>query len=405
MASRADERAEPADLRRAADRRTRWPSNGAVLLWLVGLTVLILALDVLTGAGVRLGGLLAFLPAFAAAFCTVPQTTFTACWATATVALSLIYQPHHRSDAAVAVLVTAVFGVLSVLGCRYRIRHENELLRLRSTATAMQRSILRPLPLLTGQVLMDGVYEPLQEDKLVGGDIYDLAASPYGTRVLIGDVQGKGLAAIGVAFAVIGSFREAAHREATLTGLVEALEDAVVRHNAVAAETDEPERFVTALVLGIDTTPGVEVVNCGHPRPCLIGPGMPLSVPLGDADLPLGLHSLAPGPRSVDRFDFPAGTTLLLCTDGLTEARSPDGALFPLEERLAAGARPTAAGRLAQSPHDLAQSLYDESRGFAAGLQQDDIAILTLRRTDPAGPRDAVRSARGISRRSPDPSP
>ncbi|MFJ1749402.1 PP2C family protein-serine/threonine phosphatase [Streptomyces sp. NPDC088116] len=389
MASRADERAETAGLRRAG-RRARWPSNGAVLLWIVGLTALIIALDVLTGVGVRLAGLLAFLPAFAAAFCTVPQTTVTACWATAVVALSLAYQPQHRTDNLVAVLLTAVFGVLSVLGCRYRIRHENELLRLRSTATAMRRSILRPLPLLTGQVLMDGVYEPLQEDKLVGGDIYDLVASPYGTRVLIGDVQGKGLAAIGVAVAVIGSFREAAHREATLGGLVEALEDAVVRHNAVAAETDEPERFVTALVLGIGGTPGVEVVNCGHPRPYLIGPGVPLSVPLGEADLPLGLRSLAPGHRAVDRFDFPAGTTLLLCTDGLTEARSPAGVFFPLEERLADWARPEAEGRLAQSPRDLARSLHDDARAFTAGHQQDDIAILTLRRTDPVGPRGAV---------------
>nr|WSZ99838.1 hypothetical protein OH820_33015 [Streptomyces sp. NBC_00857] len=50
-------------------------------------------------------------------------------------------------------------------------------------------------------------------------------------------------------------------------------------------------------------------------------------------------------------------------------------------------------------------TVYDDARAFAAGLQQDDVAILTLRRTDPAGPRDAVRSARGISRRSPDPSP
>ncbi|MFJ5103576.1 SpoIIE family protein phosphatase [Streptomyces sp. NPDC088554] len=144
-----------------------------------------------------------------------------------------------------------VFGVLSVLGCRYRIHHENELLRLRSTATAMQRSILRPLPLRDTRVLMDGAYEPLHEDKLVGGDIYDLVSSPYGTRVLIGDVQGKGLPAIGVAFAALGSFREA-----SLTGLVDALESSVVRHNAFAPQTGEPERFVTALVLDIDDASG-----------------------------------------------------------------------------------------------------------------------------------------------------
>ncbi|MGW2509813.1 PP2C family protein-serine/threonine phosphatase [Streptomyces scopuliridis] len=373
MATRADKPVDP------DHPRARWPSNGAVLLWVVGLTALILALGVLTGTGVRLIGLLVFLPAFAAAFCTVRQTVFTACWSTVALALSLVYHPApNRSDDIVALALSVVFGVLSVLGCRYRIGHESEMLRLRSTATAMQRSILRPLPLVTDQVLMDGVYEPLQEDKLVGGDIYDLAASPYGTRVLIGDVQGKGLPAIGTAFAVIGAFREAAYRETTLSGLVDVLEQAVVRHNAIAAEADEPERFVTALVLCIDDSPTVRAISCGHPRPYLVGPGATVSVLLDEADLPLGLGSLAPAPRTVGRFDFPFDTTLLLCTDGLTETRAPDGTFFPLEKRLAeeAGLPPTR----------LARFLHADSRAFSAGHQQDDIAVLALCRAPARAP-------------------
>ncbi|MEV8394038.1 MULTISPECIES: PP2C family protein-serine/threonine phosphatase [unclassified Streptomyces] len=371
MATRADEPADP------EGHRARRPSNGALLLWVVGLTALILVLGLLTGTGLRLISLLVFLPAFAAAFCSVRQTVFTACWSAAAVALSLLYHPEQsRGDDIVALTLTAVFGGLSVLGCRYRIRHENEMLRLRSTATAMQRSILRPLPLLTDQVLMDGVYEPLQEDKLVGGDIYDLAASPYGTRVLIGDVQGKGLPAIGTAFAVIGAFREAAYRERTLSGLVDVLEEAVVRHNAIAADADEPERFVTALVLCIDDSTTVQAISCGHPRPYLIGPGATVSVLLEEADLPLGLGSLAPAARTVGRFDFPFGTTLLLCTDGLTEARSPDGTFFPLRKRLAEEA--------GQPPGRLTRSLHADSRTFAAGHQQDDIAVLALCRASAA---------------------
>ncbi|MFC9651897.1 MULTISPECIES: PP2C family protein-serine/threonine phosphatase [unclassified Streptomyces] len=372
MATRADEPADP------DGTRARWPSNGAVLLWVVGLTALILVIGLLTGTGVRLVSLLVFLPAFAAAFCNVQQTVFSACWSTAAMALSLAYHPApDQGDDIAALTLTVVFGVLSVLGCRYRIGHESEMLRLRSTATAMQRSILRPLPLLTDQVLMDGVYEPIQEDKLVGGDIYDLAASPYGTRVLIGDVQGKGLPAIGTAFAVIGAFREAAYRETTLPGLVDALEQAVVRHNAIAAEAREPERFVTALVLCIDDTPTVQAICCGHPRPYLLGPGPAVSVLLDEADLPLGLGSLASAARTVGRFDFPFDTTLLLCTDGLTEARAPDGTFFPLRKRLAEDAE--------LPPKRLARSLHTVSRAFAAGHQQDDIAVLALRRAPAAG--------------------
>ena len=47
---------------------------------------------------------------------------------------------------------------------------DNNSLWRRSTATAMQQRILRPLPQRTGQLLAEGVYEPVQEDKLVGGD-------------------------------------------------------------------------------------------------------------------------------------------------------------------------------------------------------------------------------------------
>ena len=64
-----------------------------------------------------------------------------------------------------------------------------------------------------------------RDANLVGGDIYDIMETAYGTRVILADVEGKGLPALGAAMAVVGSFREAAHRESTLTGLVEGIVD------------------------------------------------------------------------------------------------------------------------------------------------------------------------------------
>jgi serine phosphatase RsbU (regulator of sigma subunit) len=114
------------------------------------------------------------------------------------------------------------------------------------------------------------VYEPVQQDELVGGDIYEVAATSWGTRVLIGDVQGKGLAALGPAIAVVGAFREAAHREPTLTVLVDTLEAAVVRHNDFSGQRGEPERFVTALVVGVDKGAEAQIVVCGHTPPYVL---------------------------------------------------------------------------------------------------------------------------------------
>ncbi|MCW8379759.1 PP2C family protein-serine/threonine phosphatase [Streptomyces justiciae] len=360
----------------SADPSGRRPSDITLLGGIIAVTTLVIGFGVLTGPSIRLVGVLAFLPAAVAALGTVAQTVFAACWAVAGTVVAILWRPEeHPADNMLFVLIMAVSGVLAVLACRYRLNREEELLRLRSTADAMQRSILRPLPVVTNQVLVRGVYEPVHEDKLIGGDIYDVAATPFGTRVLIGDVQGKGLAAIGLGFAVLGAFREAAHREPTLTALVDALEDAVVRHNADVARVGEPERFVTALLLGIDDGPDVQAVSCGHPEPHVIEPGTAVPVPLNEVDLPLGLAALSPEPRTVSWFDFPSGTTLLLCTDGVTEARSPDGAFFPLEDQLAASTTLNA--------DELAHHLHRQSRAFAKGPQQDDIAVLTLRRTPP----------------------
>ena len=63
------------------------------------------------------------------------------------------------------VLFTLALGVASGYACHRRIRREHEMLRLRSTAAAMQRHILHPLPLVTEDVLVNGVYEPVQEDQ------------------------------------------------------------------------------------------------------------------------------------------------------------------------------------------------------------------------------------------------
>lgn len=275
-------------------------------------------------------------------------------------------------DRVILALFAIGFGALAVYSSRIRLTREAALVRLRSTAAAMQRQILRPLPLLTDDVLVDGVYEPLQQDKLVGGDIYDVAATPWGTRVLIGDVQGKGLPAIGMAIDVVGAFREAAHREPTMTLLIDALEAAVVRHNDYAAQRGEPERFVTALVLGVDKSTETQVVTCGHIPPYLLHDGAVTAVAAGTEHVPLGLASLVDEPRTVEWFPFPTGATLLLCTDGLTEARSPEGAFYPLETRLT--------GRVDITAGQLIGSLVDDVSAFTAGSQQDDLAVLAVRR-------------------------
>jgi serine phosphatase RsbU (regulator of sigma subunit) len=348
------------------------------MAYVVALTVPIVLLELVLGLviddhTVRLTPLLILLPAFPAAIGTVRQTVCAVGWVLIVITGVLTYRPLPSwYDFVVVMVLAAVLGALCVLTCHGRIRRERELRRVRSTAVALQRQVLRSLPVLTDRVIVDGVYLPVEEDRLVGGDIYEAMASPYGTRLLFGDVQGNGLPAIGAAFAALGAFREAALREPTLTALVDCLERAVVRHNASAQQTGEPERFVTALILGVDASTDTQVVNCGHPPPYLLNAGPVTPVPLGDPGVPLGLADLAPKPRTVEWFLFPPGATLLACSDGVTEARSITGAFYPLEERLRAWAD--------VSPWELSGNLVEDLNRHTAGEQRDDITALVVRR-------------------------
>nr|SBO98134.1 probable regulatory protein [Nonomuraea gerenzanensis] len=340
------------------------------------LTVLVVTLDISTGTAVRLFPLLVFLPAIVSALGEVWQTALASVWVILVEVLTGVYIRAQADDILLATGFMTLFGLLSVLGCRYRVLREEEVSRLRSAAAALQRLIVRPLPLRTADVVVNGLYQPVEEDAMVGGDMYEVAASRHGTRVLIADVQGKGLPAIGTALAVLGSFREAAYREHTLTGVVAALENSVVRQNAFAAQTGEPERLVTALVLDIGREPVVEAVNCGHIAPFVIHDGDAAQADLGEPAVPLGLAALSSAPRKGVRFTFPAGATMLLCTDGVTEARDRRGTFYPLEARLRSYARAPSGGLAARIDADL--------RVFTGTAPRDDIAILTLRRTEPS---------------------
>lgn len=363
--------------RRRGDGPHLWTPVFVVGLLLI--TTVVIVLDVTTGTAVRLFPLLIFLPAIVSGLGEVWQTVAASVWVVLVEAITGTYLRGQLDDVLLATGFTALFGVFSVLGCRYRVRREEEVARLRSASSALQRLIVRPLPLRTAEVLVDGLYHPVEGDAMVGGDMYEVAVSRHGTRVLIADVQGKGIPAIGTALAVLGSFKEAAYREHTLTGVVAAMETTVVRQNSFATLTGEPERLVTALVLDIgpesEVGPVVEAVNCGHIAPYLIHDGDVHQVDLGEPAVPLGVEELAKTPRRGVRFSFPRDATLLLCTDGVTEARDPRGAFYPLEERLRAWA--------GSPPAALARTLWADILAFTRTAPRDDIAILTLRRTKP----------------------
>ncbi|MFE6933989.1 PP2C family protein-serine/threonine phosphatase [Streptomyces sp. NPDC057699] len=354
--------------------------NWALALWLLLLTAVVVVLDTLTGNDLPVIPLLVVLPALASVFCTVRQTTAVAAWVTLVVVGSRIASTGAFWDVVFLIGFSALASALGVVACAARIRHATEMARLRSAAVALQRQILRPLPVTTQEVCAHGIYEPIEEDRFVGGDIYEVVQSPHGTRVIIGDVQGKGLPAIGAGFAALGAFREAAVREPELTAVADAVEDAVVRHNAFSAENGEAERFVTALLLGFDGGDRVRAVNCGHLPPRLLYDGAASAVALHRTSVPLGMADLGGEARAAEWIDFPPGAALMVYTDGVTEARDAAGAFYPFDERLRDWA-----GR---DPDQVLEALQADLADFSGGVRRDDVAVLVLSRP-PAGEKAA----------------
>ncbi|MGW1090451.1 PP2C family protein-serine/threonine phosphatase, partial [Streptomyces sp. NPDC002596] len=216
-----------------------------------------------------------------------------------------------------------------------------------------------------------------QDEAEIGGDLFAFARAAHAaTRVVIGDVRGHGLAAIGEASLVLGAFREGAHRCATLPGLVAALGESVSRNLEDVADTehDAGEHFITCLVLEIpDDLSAAEMINCGHPPPLLVH-DQRVTVLYAQQPLPpLGVCERPIEDDRIDPFTFKGGDMLVLYTDGVIEARSPSGAFYPLAERLASF--PTS------SPDTLLHHVHRDLLTHIGGHPADDAALLVIERT------------------------
>jgi phosphoserine phosphatase RsbU/P len=256
-------------------------------------------------------------------------------------------------------LVVATVGVFCTFIAERRSQRERALLRITRVAEVAQRAILRPVPSRAGRVTLAVRYLSAAEDSVVGGDFYDVAATPYGVRLIVGDVKGKGLEAVQLAAVVLGSFRQAAFTQPDLPSLAAELDRGASRQLG-------EEDFVTALLAEFGPRGELKLVNCGHPPPLLLRGGA--ARPLDDhpPTTPLGLD---PDP-AVERVTLAPADRLLLYTDGLVEARDNLGRPFEVDERAAAELLDTPS--LDQALDRLVASVLRH----AGGRLDDDLALV-----------------------------
>lgn len=360
--------------------------RGRSIAWMPPLALLIAIplLDLMTAGTFRTISWIVLVPAVASAVCRV--------WTTATFAVLaiLLYLPfdatwprQYQTGLADFILVV-VGGLLSVLSCAVRVRGEQRMLHMRNVVDTTLRTVLRPLPPGWGGLDHAAVYLSADTESRVGGDFYDIQPGLHGTRVLLGDVQGKGLGAVEAAAALLGTFREAAYHEARLSAVAERLEVRMRRHVRYSASIgrEDGDRFATAVLVGFPTAERdrglVEVVNFGHEPPLLVAPDGVRVLPPGDG-IPLGLGELADGSLPpVRTLRLAPDETLLLVTDGVTEARGSNGEFFPLQERLARVL--LVAPDTARDPSRLVSLVRDGTLEFSGGRLEDDTTIFAVRR-------------------------
>jgi hypothetical protein len=379
------------------------------LLLLIGITLA----DANTSGEFRIISWIVLVPGIAAALCGVWGTGAYAVLALITYFTVDTSWPHQYQTGLPDFILVAVGGILATSACAVRVRGERRMLHMQDVAETTRRTLLRPLAPGWGGLEHAAVYLAADSEARVGGDFYDIQPGLYGTRVLVGDVQGKGLKAVETAAALLGTFRESAYHEPLLRTVSDRLEIRMLRHTDYCAALgyDEDDRFATAILVGFpraawdgptrrdsanppegpvspdDPAPPasldtVEVINFGHEPPLVITPDGVRSLPPGDG-LPLGLSELAHHSAPLIVVPLDSGETLLLVTDGVTEARDSTGAFFPLRDSVA---HAVAEDPGFADPQRLAEFVRDATLRHCGGRLADDTTIFAVRRRQPPAP-------------------
>jgi serine phosphatase RsbU (regulator of sigma subunit) len=256
-------------------------------------------------------------------------------------------------------------------------------------AETLQRGLLPPpLPHISGWSIA-AMYRPAGAENEVGGDFYDVFRVPDGWMLAVGDVTGRGARAASITAVARYTLRTAA----LLTN------DPVVAlgalNRALLARSDVALCSLVAVSLSEDPLAPVRLAVAGHPPPLLVG-----SDGVGEASSSRDpvLGAFPDASWEIVRCDVAAGEQLVIVTDGIAEAKGPQGRFG--EERLRAEL-----GR-ASNPALALQRLEGSLHAFTDGVLEDDVAIVAIARAsgetslgaavEPTQPASAVAGLGGV---------
>lgn len=239
----------------------------------------------------------------------------------------------------------------------------------------MRWAMLPPLTYTAGNLAISGIVEPAYT---VAGDTFDYAVNGEHAHLAIIDAVGHGLEASRIANLALMSYRHSRRHDLGLLETYGAMD-------LVLADQFGAEKFATAQLATLALSTGrLFWLNAGHPPPMVIRRGHRLELS-SEACLPVGLATVDPDndPHLAEAFLEP-GDLVLFFTDGVIEARSPDGQEFGRERLADLTERAVAA---AQRPAETMRLLGHAVLDHQKGMLQDDATLLLMAWDGPSGSR------------------
>jgi serine phosphatase RsbU (regulator of sigma subunit) len=245
-----------------------------------------------------------------------------------------------------------------------------------SLPASMQWDLLPPLTARSAGAVIAGILEPAYD---IAGDAFDYAVNGGDLHFAILDGMGHGIGSTLLTGLAVGAYRHARRAGDPLPATHAAIDQALASHY-------DDLSFATGVIARLDIVSGHLEWSCaGHPPPLLLRGRKVVAELSCDPALPFGLGAAPPPPSGTD---LEPGDAVLCYTDGVIEARTPDGELFGLGRLTDLAEREAASGRPAE---ELIRRLVTAVTDHQASQLRDDATLLLVQWTgtpDPAGPEN-----------------
>jgi phosphoserine phosphatase RsbU/P len=238
-------------------------------------------------------------------------------------------------------------------------------------AAKVQQKLLPPSPMVALGWEIAYRYEPLGA---VSGDYCDVVrpeSLDADLLLLLGDISGKGVAASMLMAHLHASMR-------TLVGFDLSLLQLIERANRLFCDSTMASHYATLVCARLGVTGTVEICNAGHCPPLLLRDGA--VSPIEATGVPIGLFCVRD--YAVEMLTLAAGDTLVLYTDGVTEALNEADQPYG-EEQLVRLAR----GLAGEQPDAIVRACVADVARFRGNARRlDDVTVVAVRRTGQAKP-------------------